>query len=275
MANEFVVMGATLKCPHGSANSKLMVLPINRVLSGGKPKANIGDAKPFVNILPFGTCKSMANPTVAAATAAAQGVLQQMPCTPLCVMWIPSKVDVLIGCLPALMDNDKLICTFGAGVIEISDSGQGPAVPAIPTPPSIPIFAALMYLDVLLNIIKGIQRIESWDQVFAILKEFGAVIGQMVAGAMLDSLLGMVPAPLGNDLKDLIDVVEGAEKAVQTFNQLNEADQSIKFLAGVNDEFLERGYSSEEASREMSGKAIKCDPAVNEALGTFAGGGRK
>ncbi|MDR2712404.1 MAG: DUF4329 domain-containing protein [Clostridiales bacterium] len=125
MAKEYVYMGAALKCPFGSADSKLMMTPQHRVQSGGKFKANIGDAKPMVNIMPFGTCKSMANPTVAAATAAANGVLQQMPCTPVTAVWIGGMANVLIDKMPALMKNDKLLCTFGQGMITIKDSGQG------------------------------------------------------------------------------------------------------------------------------------------------------
>jgi hypothetical protein len=132
MPKEYVYMGAALKCPFGSAESKLMMTPQHRVQSGGKMKANIGDAKPFVNIMPFGTCKSMANPTVAAATAAAQGVLQQMPCTPVCTVWIGGKTNVLLDGMPALMKNDKLLCSFGQGMIEIKDSGQGASSPASP-----------------------------------------------------------------------------------------------------------------------------------------------
>jgi len=141
MPKEYVFMGATLKCPHGSTTSKLMMTPQHRVQTGVKTKANILDAKPMVNIMPFGTCKSMANPTVAAATAAANGVLQQMPCTPVCVAWMGGQANVLLDGSPALTDSDKLTCTFGAGMIEITDSGQeapdsgkaadaGPAAPA-------------------------------------------------------------------------------------------------------------------------------------------------
>ena len=123
MGQEYVVMGATLKCSQGNASSKLVVLPVHRVQLKGKCRANIGDGKPFVNVLPFGMCQSMANPSVASATAAAQGVLTPMPCTPVCTMWMGGKTDVLIDNMPALLNSDKLVCSF-AGMIEISDSGQ-------------------------------------------------------------------------------------------------------------------------------------------------------
>ncbi len=60
----------------------LMVIPVNRVMLNGMPMANIMDNKQFVNIPPFAMCTNPANPTVAAATAAALGVLTPMPCIP-------------------------------------------------------------------------------------------------------------------------------------------------------------------------------------------------
>jgi len=123
MGKEYVVMGATLECSMGNANSKLIVLPVHRVQLKGKFRANIGDGKPFVNVPPFGMCQSMSNPAVASATAAASGVLTPMPCTPVCTMWIGGKTDVLVDNLPALLNSDKLVCSF-AGMIKITDSGQ-------------------------------------------------------------------------------------------------------------------------------------------------------
>ena len=64
----------TLQCSFGMAPSTFMVLPDKMILSENKPMANIMDNKPMVNIMPFGMCQSLANPTVAAATAAALGV---------------------------------------------------------------------------------------------------------------------------------------------------------------------------------------------------------
>lgn len=118
-----VTMGATLKCSFGVAPSALMVLPVNRVLAP-MPAANIMDNKPFVNILPFGMCTSLANPTVAAATAAALGVLTPMPCIPATMApWLPGCPKVLIGNMPALNNSSKCMCMWG-GVINIMSPGN-------------------------------------------------------------------------------------------------------------------------------------------------------
>ena len=118
-----VCMGATIKCSFGMAPSSLMVLPTNRVLTQ-TPDANIMDNIPMVNILPFGTCQSLANPTVASATSAAMGVLTPMPCVPVTpAPWIVGAPTVLIGNMPALNNSSKLMCTWG-GVIEVINPGQ-------------------------------------------------------------------------------------------------------------------------------------------------------
>ncbi len=119
-----VCMGATLKCSFGVAPSSLLVLPLNRTLVSNMPAANIMDNKPFVNILPFAMCQSLANPMVAAATAAAFGVLTPMPCIPVTVApWVPGSPTVLIGNMPALNNSSKLMCSW-AGIIEVLVPGQ-------------------------------------------------------------------------------------------------------------------------------------------------------
>ena len=118
-----VCMGATLQCSFGAAPSNLVVLPQNQTLTG-TPAANIMDNKPLVNILPFGMCSSLANPTVASATAAALGVLTPMPCVPVIpAPWIVGSPTVLIGNMPALDSNSKLMCAW-AGVIQVVNPGQ-------------------------------------------------------------------------------------------------------------------------------------------------------
>lgn len=114
-----VSMGAMLKCSFGMAPSTLVVTPTPRVLAEGPPAATIMDHKPMANILPFGVCNSPANPTVAAATAAAMGVLTPMPCIPATVApWLPGSPTVLIGGQPALNNTSKCVCQWG-GVINI------------------------------------------------------------------------------------------------------------------------------------------------------------
>jgi hypothetical protein len=115
--------GALLKCSFGLAPAALNVLPLNGVM-GLAADANIADNKPMVNIPPFGMCTSLANPQVAAATAAALGVLVPMPCIPLTVApWTPGAPTVLVGGQPALNEASKLMCMFG-GVIGITVPGQ-------------------------------------------------------------------------------------------------------------------------------------------------------
>lgn len=116
--------GATLRCSFGVAPSELRVLPVNRVVTNAQPDANIGDHIPLVNILPFGMCFSEANPEVIAATIAALGVPTPMPCIPATpAPWIPGAVNIILGNLPSLSSDSKLMCLW-AGVISIIQPGE-------------------------------------------------------------------------------------------------------------------------------------------------------
>lgn len=119
-----VCTGAILQCTFGMAPSPLNVLPVNRIILNNLPMANIMDNKPLINILPFGMCNSIANPTVAAATAAALGVLTPMPCIPTTIApWMPGSPTIMIDNAPALTAQSQLMCAWG-GVIQISFPGQ-------------------------------------------------------------------------------------------------------------------------------------------------------
>ena len=119
-----VCMGAMMMCTFGAAPSSLVVLPTNRVLTNEMPDANIMDHIPIVNIMPFGVCTSLANPTVAAATAAALGVLTPMPCIPATpAPWVPGAPTVLLGNMPTLDNVSKLMCIWG-GVISFTFPGE-------------------------------------------------------------------------------------------------------------------------------------------------------
>jgi len=118
-----VVNGAMLKCSFGTAPSSMMVMPMSQVLSP-TPAATIMDNVPMMNIMPFAMCTSLSNPQVAAATAAALGVLTPMPCIPSTVApWAPGSPTVLLGGKPALNDSCMLTCMWG-GVIEVTYAGQ-------------------------------------------------------------------------------------------------------------------------------------------------------
>jgi hypothetical protein len=120
-----VCAGAALMCSFGLAPSSLIVIPKGPpVMAAGPPAANIMDHIPIANIPPFGVCTSLANPTVAAATAAALGVLTPMPCIPVTpAPWVPGSPTVLVNNLPALTNTSQCMCAWG-GVITVTYPGQ-------------------------------------------------------------------------------------------------------------------------------------------------------
>jgi Domain of unknown function (DUF4280) len=119
-----VCMGANMMCSFGMAPSQLVVLPTNRVNTNMVPDANIMDYIPMVNIMPFGMCMSPANPMVAAATAAAMGVLTPMPCIPMTQNpWVAGAPTVNLGFAPTLDNISLLMCNWG-GVIQFVDAGE-------------------------------------------------------------------------------------------------------------------------------------------------------
>jgi hypothetical protein len=119
-----VCMGAMMQCSMGMAPSSLVVLPKNLVFTDQVPDANIMDHIPMVNIMPFGVCTSLANPTVAAATSAALGVLTPMPCIPNTpAPWVTGAPTVLLGNFPTLDNVSKLMCMW-AGVIQFTTPGE-------------------------------------------------------------------------------------------------------------------------------------------------------
>ncbi len=119
-----MTMGAMCACSFGVAPSSLIITPENRVCAKGMPMATIMDYVPMKNIMPFGMCSSIANPQVAAATAAALGALTPMPCVPVVVApWAPGSPTVLVAGKPALNQNCKAMCTWG-GVIQITNPGN-------------------------------------------------------------------------------------------------------------------------------------------------------
>jgi len=118
-----VCMGGVMMCTFGMAPSSIVPTP-KPIMTSNMVAANIMDHKPLMNIPPFGMCMSLANPTVAAATAAALGVLTPMPCIPNTpAPWLPGSPTVLLQNFPALNESSKLMCIW-AGVISITFPGQ-------------------------------------------------------------------------------------------------------------------------------------------------------
>src|SRR5580658_6534251 len=124
---KLVVHGAMLACSMGTTPSKLAVLPTNETYGGPTPAATIQDMKPVANIASFGMCTSPLNPMVAAATAAAAGVLTPQPCTPATsTPWTPGSTSVAIVGLagpPMLSDVCQCVCQWN-GQIQVQEAGE-------------------------------------------------------------------------------------------------------------------------------------------------------
>ncbi len=120
---QHVCTGAMMQCSFGVAPSSFVATP-KMVMTSYMPAANIMDNVPMTNVMPFGMCTSPANPMVAAATAAAMGVLTPMPCIPNTpAPWVPGAPTVLVANMPALDNTCKLMCIWG-GVIQFTMPGQ-------------------------------------------------------------------------------------------------------------------------------------------------------
>ncbi len=121
---QLVVMGASCQCTFGTTPGTLTVTPENKTQGSMVPAATIMDHVPMKNLASFGMCSSPSNPTVAAATAAAAGVLTPQPCIPATsAPWTPGCSSVLINNKPALNSTSKCMCNWG-GVISITSAGQ-------------------------------------------------------------------------------------------------------------------------------------------------------
>ncbi len=116
--------GALLRCSFGLAPAPFSALPASRVTALGLPVGTMTDMAPAVNVPPFGMCQSLSNPAVAAATAAALGVLTPMPCVPVPAgPWTGAAPKVSAGGQSILTQDSKLTCAWG-GQITVQFAGQ-------------------------------------------------------------------------------------------------------------------------------------------------------
>lgn len=105
--SNLVTNGALLKCSVGAAPGSLIVLPVSRVLGEGNPIATLKDAVPLLNIPTFGAC----------------AICPMCPCVPITAAWMAPSTKVLIGGMPAITKDSKLMCAKG-GMIEVLSPGQ-------------------------------------------------------------------------------------------------------------------------------------------------------
>lgn len=132
--DSYVCSGATLRCSMGTSQAKLTVLPSRTVFLTGRPMANISDHLSFVNLAPFGRCRSIGFPATASATAANNGSLTPMPCvhnTPF--PWMGGKNDYLVKGNPALLKSSQCQCMWGGTISIINDGQKDTSVAEVPT----------------------------------------------------------------------------------------------------------------------------------------------
>jgi hypothetical protein len=102
---KYIPSGVFLKCNQGSIPGQLTVLP-SQVTLYGEPWATDLDAKPMVNVMPFGICQllSKSNP---------------VPCVPATMMWQKALEGGLqVNGAKPLLETSELPCSVG-GTIKI------------------------------------------------------------------------------------------------------------------------------------------------------------
>jgi len=109
--------GSIISCSFGEVPIPLDILPTHRVNLDEVPGGNMMDFTPFVNIIDFAICTSIANPLVLAMLILTGQ--QKAPCTPITVSpWSPSSFKVQIDGMPAILTSSQTMCVW-AGDISI------------------------------------------------------------------------------------------------------------------------------------------------------------
>lgn len=114
MAKEYVVQGATLKCMYGSTTVKLNIPISSGIFMNNLAAANMLNAIPFFNILPFGTCTSPLYPAPSKTGPCMAGIIP---------IWQLPKTKAIFTYAPAINTDCFCVCAL-TGMIEIQDSGQ-------------------------------------------------------------------------------------------------------------------------------------------------------
>jgi hypothetical protein len=122
---KLVVHGAQLKCSYGTLPGVLWVSAANSVDGDRQCAATVNDYFPSTNVITFGQCTTLGNPSVAAMTAAAMGTPTPAPCVPVITApWTPGAPAVTINHVKVLTDDSTCRCAWN-GEIGITDAGEG------------------------------------------------------------------------------------------------------------------------------------------------------
>lgn len=112
---KLICEGDSAQCSQGSTPCQLKVVNNNYLMVGNKKVATVNDFSAMC-LSGFGMCSSMANPSVATATAAANGVLTPQPCQPVITApWSSSSV-VSVNYLKAVTENSKTMCAYAGNI---------------------------------------------------------------------------------------------------------------------------------------------------------------
>jgi hypothetical protein len=85
----------------------------------------VTDYATTLNLTSFGLCMSLANPQVAAATTAAQGVLTPQPCMPMVVgSWIPGSLTAKTNGMPLLTEAATCTCAWLGAITVVAPMQQ-------------------------------------------------------------------------------------------------------------------------------------------------------
>ena len=119
---KLVTNGDLCICGNGSNPCPLIIVDtLRKMKSDGKSVAIATDTN-VANISTFGMCNNINNPMVAAATAAAQGVLTSAPCIPVVIgTWDNTVNKILINGIAVVGENSTLNCTYG-GCIKLENA---------------------------------------------------------------------------------------------------------------------------------------------------------
>ena len=126
MGAPLLTLGTMLSCTQSlipKMTTPLGVLPLPRLFTTKRATGIKTDVIPFVNIVPFGMCKSPTNPAVIAAKAASAGAINFAPCIPVPMgLWKKFSPTVKIMKINALTMDSCLNCMWNGKITPVAPS---------------------------------------------------------------------------------------------------------------------------------------------------------